>query len=194
MPYEWGAFLWSADQWIISYSLPPVNLPAVKLFSIGHALELYLKASVAKSQGSVDPAIKMGHDVAALWAKCKALDKHFLPARELRPSVLACNILRHEDYSQLPLDDQKHLISNHELYVVAKHLADMKYMGAPLKSVKGPYALAVIGHNPMWRDIFLELRQYLGHPQSPDTDSIHQAISTGELPKVAERYLSPLIK
>jgi hypothetical protein len=55
--YDWRAFLWPADEWLFLFATPPGGLISVKLFSIGHALELYLKAVYAKLTGDVKAAI-----------------------------------------------------------------------------------------------------------------------------------------
>lgn len=62
MSQNWDCFLWSADEWIVNYSLPP-NMTGTKLFSIGHALELYLKATYSKMTGDVDEAVRIGHNM-----------------------------------------------------------------------------------------------------------------------------------
>jgi len=46
---EWIMFLYIADEFLISYSTPPY-LVSVKLFEIGHVIELYLKAAYAKKK------------------------------------------------------------------------------------------------------------------------------------------------
>ncbi len=127
MPHDWDSFLIAADEWIVNYSLPVMRLTSVKLFSVGHALELYLKASNTKINGDIDRAIKFGHDLPRIWADCKQHDPEFLPEYQLRDTVLARDLLDHADYSKLAKEDVMHFLQNQELYVVVKYLADLKY-------------------------------------------------------------------
>ncbi len=193
MPYEWDSFLIAADQWIINYSLPWVNLSIVKLFSIGHALELYLKAANTKIDGDIDKAIKFGHELEELWIDCKAKDPSFLPGYELRPSVLKRNLLQPASYSSLDKDDQLHFLKYQELYVVMNHLADLKYYGTPLKKVKGESSLSMISFNPLWAELFKELRAYLGHPQKGKLDMIQHHIEEGKLPSISVEFLRQIV-
>ena len=64
MAHDWHAFLRTADEWVINYSLLPAcsSLIAVQLFSVGHALELYLKAANTKLTGNID-AVRCAHHI-----------------------------------------------------------------------------------------------------------------------------------
>lgn len=194
MPREWDSFLLAADEWIINYSLPPMMLHSVKLFSIGHALELYMKAAYTKLSGDIDEAVGFRHDIPRIWAACRAKDPGFLPQYELRESVLARDLLSVEDYSQLARDDLLEFLQNQELYVVAKYLGDLKYLGAPLKKIKGAYALGYTFPNPRWIGLFRALREYLGHPSEHKTDLIRHHIENGFLSEISVEYLRNLLK
>jgi len=62
--YDWYCFLTAADEWFVTYSLPPWSFGTVKLFCLSHVVELYLKASYAKMTGSVERAVGCGHKIA----------------------------------------------------------------------------------------------------------------------------------
>jgi hypothetical protein len=53
-------------------------------------------------------------------------------------------------------------LENQEIYVVAKYLADLKYFGAPMKQVKGAYAVGVVTLHPRWAELFRAFRKHLG--------------------------------
>ena len=194
MAREWDSFLLAADEWIINYSLPPMMLHSVKLFSIGHALELYMKATYTKLSGEIDEAIGFRHDIPGIWAACRGRDPGFLPQYQLRESVLARDLLSVEGYSQLAKDDLLEFLHNQELYVVAKYLGDLKYLGAPLKKIKGAYALGYSFPNPRWISLFGALRGYLGHPSENKADLIRHHIENGDLPVSSVEYLRDLLK
>lgn len=193
MSYNWDCFLWSADEWIVNYSLPP-QMTSTKLFSIGHALELYLKAAYSKMTGNVDEAIKFGHNIEKLWDACKNKDPKFLPNYELRTSVISQDILTGPIDKVLSKDDFFHFLKHQELYIVAKHLADLKYFGAPLKTVKGAYAFGYVFTNPLWEDLFVELRQYLGHPEKDKLDVLRHHLEDSNLPVSSTEFLKKIVR
>ena len=79
----WRRFASTADEFIVAYSTPPVLVP-VKLFEIGHAVELYLKASYISMTGDVDKAMTFGHGIARILSACKAIDPSFMARYDLR--------------------------------------------------------------------------------------------------------------
>ena len=79
---DWQDFLSPADQWFVAYAVGPMAI-AVSLFSVGHSVELYLKAAFAKQTGDVEKAMKFGHNLKGLWDALKALDPAFMPSCEL---------------------------------------------------------------------------------------------------------------
>jgi len=166
---------------------------AVKLFSIGHAFELYLKAANAKLSGDVDAAVKFGHDIPKLWADCKSRDRSFLPQFELRPSVLARDLLDVKSYERLAPGDFKHFLENQEIYVVAKYLADLKYFGAPMKQVKSAYAIGFVTLHPRWAELFRALRKYLGHPTGSKTDILRHYAESSGLPPSSAAFLQTIL-
>jgi hypothetical protein len=193
MPYSWDSFLWTADEWIINYSLPPGTLGAVNLFSVGHALELYLKACYTKFTGNIDAAIRFGHNVSEIWFACKKLEKDFLHTHELRRSILEQDLLRTADVEQLPREDLLHFLANQELYIICKYLPDLKYLGAPLKKLTGAFGMATASRNPAWAILFHDLRSYLGHPREGRIDIIRYYIEEGELPYGSVYFLKQVL-
>ncbi len=193
MAHDWHCFLWTADEWIVSYSLPPQSLMSVKLFSIGHALELYLKACYTKQTGDINKAISFGHDVPGIWAACKAEDSNFLPDHELREPILQRNILDGKDLESLPRPDLMHSVKNREFYLVSKHLADLKYLGAPLKTHKGPYAFGLSPCNPLWATLFHDLRCYLKYPEPHEFDLLRDVQTKEQLPALTVLFLNQIL-
>jgi len=193
--YEWHSFVWAADEWFITYSLPP-PLPNVKAFAIGHTLELYLKAANTKITGDIDRAIGFGHELKHIWDDCKLRDQNFMPSFEIRDSVFKSDFFKLSSSrglkNKLNKDDIGHFLKNQELYVIAKHLPDLKYLGAPLKTIKGAFAFGFIHPNPYWIMFFKELRGYLGHPQKGRVDIISDHIDKRDLPVQSIQYLEDL--
>jgi hypothetical protein len=143
--YDWHSFLWAADEWFIIYSLPPM-LMKVKFFAIGHTVELYLKAANTKITGDIERAMKFGHNLKAIWDDCKAKDSAFMPQYKIRNDIYNRDLLL-SPFEGLNAEDTIHLGNNYELYIIAKHLPDLKYLGAPLKTVKGDSGLYLIYRN-----------------------------------------------
>ena len=193
MSREWDCFLWPADEWIVNYSLPYDALVSVKLFSIGHAFELYLKAASTKITGDIDHAVGFSHRIPALWADCKKLDPQFLPEFDLRQSVLDLDLLQPIERTQLSDTDFDHYMRHQEIYVVAKYLADLKYLGAPLKKVKGAYAIFSFSHHPKWAELFRAFRKYLGHPSQGKSDVLKFHVESGKLPESSTQFLAGIV-
>lgn len=188
--HEWHSFLEAADEWFITYSLPP-PLTCVKLFAIGHTVELYLKAANTKFRKDINRAIKFGHNIKSIWNDCKK-DSKFMPSFEIKDSVFNRDFLSASEVERLDEADRLHYFRNQEFYVVAKLLPDLKYLGAPLKSVKGAYALGFIHPNPYWIDFLRELRDYIGHPQKNRLDIIAHHLQEDDLPQQSIQYLKGL--
>jgi len=168
------SFLRTADEFIIAYSTSNYSV-AASLFSIGHAVELYLKAANTRMTGDIDRAVNFGHRIKDLWEDCKKSDSLFMPNYELRNNVYNAPFLQQELDKILGKDDAIHFLKNQEFYIVAKHLADLKYLGAPLKSITGGYSIVFCSHNPYWIGFFRELRSYLNYPSSKEVDPIRMA-------------------
>ena len=188
--YDWHSFLWAADEWFITYSLPPM-LMHVKFFAIGHTVELYLKAAYTKITGDIDRAIGFGHEVKTIWDECKAKDPAFMPQYEIRDDIYNKDLVP-SPYKGLNKEDILHLGNNYELYIIAKYLPDLKYLGAPLKTMKGDSGLYLIYHNTYWIDFLKEMRRYLGHPEENRMDIISFHIDNSTMPPETVRFLKML--
>lgn len=92
------------------------------------------------------------------------------------------------------MDDFLHFLKHQELYVVVKHLADLKYFGATLKTVEGAYALRYVFTNPLWEDLFVELRQYLDHPENGKLDVLRHHLQDSNLPVSATEFLKKIVR
>jgi hypothetical protein len=191
MTDEWRGFLQAADEWLINYLSAPNWLINVKLFSIGHSFELYLKAIYAHGNNDIDGAVKYGHRLDLLWKACKALDPPLLPAVVLRDSVLAEDILHGGLDKRLDRDDFLHFLKYQELYLIVRHLPDLKYIGAPLKSANYQLAYAFSFPNEMWADILHGVRRYLRLTQ-PSTVLI-EAVNGNWLTQTARAFLAHIL-
>lgn len=195
MSDNWISWLYSANEWLINYSLPPQDLVSVKLFSIGHCLELYLKAYITKQTGLYSEAIKHGHKIVSLWQECKSYNSNFLINYELRQSILACNVLDQRDcQSKLSADDFYYFIKHNELFVIAKHLPDIKYFGVPWSTTHTKSRnIGCFYYNAMWIDIIKEIREHLEYPPDGHEDIISMHINDyKDLPQQSLAYLLPL--
>jgi hypothetical protein len=192
--HTWPSFLWTADEFIIAYASAPLLAGAAPLFMIGHAAELYLKAANTKITGDIDRAVGFGHRMKDLWNDCKSKDPLFMPNYELREAVYKEPFLEEDITGLFSQNDAVHYLKNQDFYIVAKHLMDIKYFGAPLKTIKRPYAYSTVFQNPYWIDFFKELRSYLGHPLPGTNDGILNAIEHGEVSLRAQAYLKELYK
>jgi len=174
MTGEWRGFLQAADEWLINYLAAPEWLTNVKLFSIGHSFELYLKSVYAHGYNDTDGAVKYGHRLIPLWKACKALNPPLLPTVMLRDSVLAEDILHGGLDKHLSQDDFLHFLEYQELYLIMRHLPDLKYIGAPLKTASYQLAYGFSFPNELWQYILGGVRQYLGLRQ-PSTILVEAA-------------------
>lgn len=188
--YDWHSFLWAADEWFITYSLPPV-LIHVKFFAIGHTVELYLKAANTKITGDIERAIRFGHQIKAIWDDCKAKDPTFMPQYEIRDDIYNRDLLS-SPFEGLNKEDIIHLGNNYELYIIAKYLPDLKYLGAPPKTMKGKAGLGLIFPNTYWIDFLKDMRRYLGHPEEGRMDTISFHIDSSTMPPETVSFLKRL--
>jgi hypothetical protein len=161
----WERYLYSGQEWLISYICAPGFLESVKPFSIGHAFELHLKAVHVKILGDEEKCLKVGHNILLLWDEIKAADPTFLSSIEFRKRILTANFLEHGLDAEFFQEDWPHFVQYNELYIVAKHLAEMKYFGTPLRKRSGPMQYGWSFPNPMWLNILQEIRRFLGKTQ-----------------------------
>lgn len=194
--WSWRSFLHTADEWFVTYAT--VNFPSVSMFAIGFTVELYLKAVYAKYTGSVEDAIRHGHNVKRLWDACKSHDRNFMPDYEIRDEVYEAYTLERgehfEERLRLSEDDWESYCKFPELYLVAKYLSDLRYFWSPFRSIEGLYSMPSFHPNASWIDFVRELRRYLGHPSPGGGDFIRRKIDEGSLPADARRYLQSLFE
>ena len=169
---DWDDFLWPADQWFVAYATAP-PAPAVTLFAIGHTVELYLKAAFMKQTGDEQQAMAFNHKIKRLWDTLKANDPAFMPSYELRDVVYNSDFAKFHG-KNLSHDTWMHFIKNQELYWIAKHLADLKYIGVRLKTIEHPGWLGMEHPNDYWIAFLKELRGYLQYPGPHHGDGIRQ--------------------
>jgi len=188
MGYQWFSFLWTADEWFINYTLPPA-LAQVKLFIIGHSIELYLKAAYTYISDDVNKAISFGHRIKSLLDACKELVPSFMPSYEIRDKVLETIFDPNQNLDHLEKDNLEHYFAHQELYFIAKMLPDLKYLGAPLKTIKGPYGLVQMERNPYWIDFLTEIREFIDYPRADLQDIIKYHLEEDDLPHESQAYL-----
>jgi hypothetical protein len=164
----------------------------VQIFAVGHALELYLKAIHCKLVGNIKSTMGFGHDVLRLWGAIKVSDPTFAPSFEIRQAVLEVKALKGGHEKVLTIEDSKHYVVHQQLYIVMQHLADLKYLGAPLKSVTGLIGFAFGSPDPMWAQLFAEARSFIGKDQVHDL--IAELIQSGDVPPAAAAFLEPVVR
>lgn len=164
---------------------------SVKFFAIGHTVELYLKAANTKITGDIERAIRFGHQIKAIWDDCKVNDSAFMPKYEIRDDIYNMD-LQNRPYERLNQEDGIHLGNNYELYIIAKYLPDLKYLGAPLKTMKGAAGLGLIFPNDYWIDFLKDMRRYLGHPEEGKMDKISYHIDRSPMPPETVDFLKSL--
>ena len=184
---RWESFLGPADEWLLAYAALPIVLTSVHLFAIGHSVELYLKAAVAKRSGKYMTAIKRRHDIGLLLQDCATV----LPEYQLQPNVLAQSPLSAEAYDALPESDREHYDQHAPLYIVAARLADWKYWGAPRKE-PGPMAFAFVYPDDYWIGFFRTIRGFLEWPRPNKLDRIARALEGSELGPAGRAFLAQL--
>ncbi len=194
--HDWHSLAYHGDEWLVGYACTPPGVPSVLIFSVGHALELYLKAAHAKLFGDFDEALGFGHRVKDLWDACKKGDCAFLPNHEIRDAIFSLDFLDQQVFKTLSRDDQLHFIKYQSLYIIAKHLQDLKYLGLPWKTRKkrGTTGMAWVQPDPYWITLFRDLRGYLGYPPHGKADFIKQQMDLGMIPPTAASYLSGLYR
>jgi len=115
-----------------------------------------------------------------------------MPNFEIKDSIFKKNVLSISVVERLDEADRMHYFNNQELYVIAKLLPDLKYLGAPIKSVKSAYSLGYIHPNPYWINFLKEIRDYVGHPQKNKQDIIAHHLQEDDLPQQSIQYLKAL--
>jgi hypothetical protein len=191
--HTWHSLAYHGDEWIVAYASIPAVAMSASLFSIGHAVELYLKAAHAARFGDVLKAIGYGHRVRDLWSDCRTADESFMPTFGLREHLFDTDLLDSNARSALPQDDQMHYLRHQGLYLVFKHLQDLKYFGLPWKTRRtSPSTIGYVHPDPYWIEFFRELRSCIGYPASGHSDHVAQVLELKLVNGAAADYLRGL--
>jgi hypothetical protein len=191
--HGWTSFLFTADDFIISYAqVSGVVAPTTELFLVGHAVELYLKAASTKLSGDINRTVNFGHGLYGLWKDCKHQDANFMAGYDIIQSTFDRMYFTPKALLRMSKSERMNYIINQNFYIILKYLPDLKYAGAPLRILKGPYSMGTVSHDPYWIKFFAEIRTFLGFPSPTINHSIKLAVGSGTLTKTAEDYLTPL--
>ena len=190
-PEIYASILWNADQFFVSYSVQPLFI-SVKLFEIGHVVELYVKAALIKFTGNDQLPIKYGHNIKRIWAEW-IKDKFFMPNYEIRDTIFKIDFGR-DDGRLLSPNDRDHYLKNRELYYITKYLPDIKYLGNfnSKYNLDDGWTFTISFQNLYWIDFIKELRRYLNWPNPQGHDWIKSSIIERKIPDDAIAYLQKL--
>ncbi len=178
----WQNFAMLGDEFLVGYSRLDSRIVPVSLFTIGHAVELYLKATVLKIAPDFNVR-RLGHKVGDTIQTIRSLDAALLPNYQLRPAVYT----KFMNGSLIPMTatadpDYEHFIANQELYWISGHLADLKYLGTIHNTLPTTFSIMVMPCNPYWETFFNELREFLDWPIA---GSFHDHVATAIAQPVA---------
>jgi hypothetical protein len=189
----WQNFTMLGDQFIVAYSRLDAQTVPVTLFTVGHAVELYLKATILKIDPDFD-ILSLGHRI----------DKMILKVNELEPTLLNSYKLKEDVYvkfmngvpvtiEQSADPSYEHYVINQELYWVSKYLLDLKYLGTIHKSMPQTFSIFIRACNPYWLNFFIELRKFLGWPtENQYFDFIKKSFENQLIHKEQEEFLKAL--
>lgn len=181
------------DEWLVAYACVPSLATSASLFSIAHAVELYLKAAHVATFGNMDRAIGHGHRLMAIWRECRSKDPDFMAPYEVREEVLSIDFLDHSRVEGLNDDDRANYLELSQLYLVLKHLQDLKYFGLPWKT-RQPKAMqwGFFFPDPFWVNFFRDIRAYIGYPGANECDQLSIIMRFGRLPDLAAKFLTEI--
>lgn len=188
------SFVDVGDQFLIAYACSTWAGPAARLFTIGHAAELYLKAALLKLQPAAD-VTKFGHKIEDLLEKLQALSPSLLTGYNLRKSAADKWLLNPVGPEAFGIDpDYDHYVYNIELYWVSRYLGDTKYLLASHKAIKRSFAVTSAGLNDYWQPFFREIRNFLGLPDpSQGNDRLANAANSENFPPQVREYLRKIV-
>ena len=191
----WQNFTMLGDQFIVAYSRLDARTVPVTLFTVGHAVELYLKATILKIDPDFD-IIKLGHRIDKMIDKVNELESNLLIDYSLKESVyrkfMNGQLVTLEQTSD---PDYHHYVSNQELYWISKYLMDLKYLGTIHKTMPETFGIFIRGCNPYWLTFFTRLRAYLDWPVDNQwLDSIKETIASPCIHKEQLEFLTALTK
>jgi hypothetical protein len=193
VPHDWTPLVNAADEWLVSFSLPYMRLHDVRVFALGRALELYLKAAQARLMGSLEAGAAFGPDLPAIWLGCKSLDPSFLSAYDLRPAVLHHDLLNPSDFAGLGKDDLVHFLQNQELYLLLRYHAEHVASGSLKRDPGASFPTGGYIPGPAWSALFGALRLYLGHPAAGEADEIVENLAQSKLPAFSVTFLRGIV-
>ena len=189
---NWKRFVIVADEFLATYLMSPPG-PVVALFLVGHAAELYLKAALTKASNDIDRAVGLGHNIAELLQVCSEEDADFPERYCLKQHIL--DVVRRTrgigTSAHLQDEDREHFLRNQELYMIACSLADLKYLGTPMRRPLS--VLGVMVPNSYWIDFFRDIRRYLGYPGSSDVDYVRFVLENKQITDDARAWLTALL-
>lgn len=182
------------DEWLVAYACVPSLAASASLFSVAHAVELYLKAAHVAAFGDMDRAIRYGHRLMPIWSECRRKDPNFMASYEVREEILSIDFLDYSRVEKLNDDDRANFLELSQLYLVFKHLQDLKYFGLPWKT-RGSHAKqwALFYPDSFWVNFFRELRAHIGYPGANDCDQLSIIMRFGTVPDSAVNFLSQIV-
>lgn len=178
MPSDgWRMLAIIGDQWMCAYLRMGVHgesiLPSPWFFAGGHALELYLKAAVARTS-TVDEAVGYRHRMRELWTAAHQITG-FPISLELRAHLLSREILFGDvrlksQHDTLSRDDRLHLSLHQGLYRAIGHVQHLKYLGVPGQATPETSGYAFIYPDTDLIRLLDCIRAWLGHSSGADEE------------------------
>lgn len=194
--FDESAFADLGNQFLISYACSSWAGPIANLFSVGHAVELYLKAVVRRISPEIDVSTYR-HDVRRLLSDVQEKAAPLLSTYRLKQSAADAWLLNPIQPIGLGVDaDFDHYSTHSELYWISRYLMDTKYLFASQKGdlAKSPFAFVVMGRNEYWQPFFKELRQFFIAGASARTpDRLELVVANQAVPLEAREYLRRII-
>ncbi len=162
---KWKNFVMLWDEFLIAYSRLDSSTLSVTLFTIWHAVELYLKAVLLKINPKYPIHSGGWHNIFKFIEDIKKFEPTLLSKYDLQNNI--CE--KYMNWWLMPLSEKGQLnyqnyITNQELYWISKYLVDIKYLWASHKKLPDTFSIFIRSCNPYWIEFFLELRSFLNWP------------------------------
>jgi hypothetical protein len=169
---QWKGFLSDAEDFFFTYLvMSDFSFRCNDLFLIGHSVELYLKAIRIKQTGDVEGTIKKGHSVRTLFELCQNhYSNPFMPDFKLKGKYIDLYNIQSELFTGKSADNEElannmHFVEYQEFYLIADHLADLKYFNSKWKTItnwgkRGKCIVSMLP-NPFWINFAKEAENYL---------------------------------
>jgi hypothetical protein len=149
-----------ADDFLIAYAEQSGAATPAMLFTVGHAVELYLKAALVAQNANTDPK-KSRHRVDDMLKTVQGWTPPLLAGYVLRASVPPKFMAGPVPVAMTADPDYGHYVAHQELYWVANFLADLKYLGASHVKLPLTYAVSAMSRNPVWLLVLIRFRGHL---------------------------------